>query len=136
MQEGLISSNNVAGLTNQFVNPDVRASQLLQFIRNSVLVDCSNFQAFVNVLLKRVVHYKGILKILDDKYKELGMFIAIYSSCMCTYSLYSRLSRVKIKRKKNRGRAWYALVTCRTWFGRGLKIQVDFAHACALVHAE
>ena len=71
---GLINSNNDAALRNQYHNSDDRAADLAGFIRNRVKIDPGSYAVFIDTLKKRETDHKSLLKILDEKFKELGMF--------------------------------------------------------------
>ena len=71
---GLINSDNEAALRNQHHNPGDRAANLAQFIRNRVEIDSGNYAVFIDTLKNRETDHKSLLKILDEKFKELGMF--------------------------------------------------------------
>ena len=71
---GLINSENETGLRNQHHNPGDRAANLVQFIRNRVEIDSGSYFVFIDTLKRRETDHKPLLKILDKKYKELGMF--------------------------------------------------------------
>ena len=71
---GLINSDNEAALMNQNHNPTDRAAALTGFIRNRVKIDPGSYAVFIETLKRRETDHKSLLKILDKKYKELGMF--------------------------------------------------------------
>ena len=80
LAEGLINSDNEAALRNQSHNPADRAAHLAGFIRNRVKVDPGSYAVFIETLKKRETDHKSLLKILDRKYKELGMFTLWFKS--------------------------------------------------------
>ena len=69
---GLIAEDNAAALGNQFVDKAHRAAQLVGFVRNRVSLDTDNYHSFIRMLEKRKDDHKDILKILDEKFRELG----------------------------------------------------------------
>ena len=71
---GLINSDNEAALRNQHHNPGDRAANLAQFIRNRVEMDSGSYAVFIDTLKKRETDHKSLLKILDEKFNELGLF--------------------------------------------------------------
>ena len=69
---GLIAEDNAANLGNQFIDKAQRAARLLEYVRNRVSLDPDNYHSFVRLLEKRRDDHKDILKILDEKFRELG----------------------------------------------------------------
>ena len=49
-----------------------RAARLVEYVRNRVSLDPGNYHSFIQVLEKRKDDHKNILKILDEKFRELG----------------------------------------------------------------
>ena len=74
LADRLITSDNDAALRIQSRNPGDRAADLAGFIRNRVEIDPGSYAVFIETLKRRETDHKPLLKILDKKYKELGMF--------------------------------------------------------------
>ena len=69
---GLIAEDNAANLRNQFIGKAERAARLVEYVRNRVSLDPGNYHSFIQVLEKRKDDHKNILRILDEKFRELG----------------------------------------------------------------
>jgi hypothetical protein len=69
---GLIAGDNAASLKIQFIGQAERAAQLVEYVRNRVSLNTDNYHSFIGVLEKRKDVYEDILKILDEKFRELG----------------------------------------------------------------
>ena len=69
---GLISEDNSSALKNNHIDEPHRAADLVEFVRNKVLLDPRNYNKFIEVLKEREAEHETILKILDEKYKELS----------------------------------------------------------------
>ena len=76
LEAGLITDDNAAALRNQFIINADRAAQLVEFVRDRVLLDPKNYVSFIQVLKQRQDDHKDILEILDKKYKECGESVA------------------------------------------------------------
>ena len=68
----LITGENATALTNQATDVTCRAGQLVGSIKDKIKLDSDNYRSFVRVLKQREDDHKEILKILDEKYAELG----------------------------------------------------------------
>ena len=68
----LITGDNATALTNQATDVTCRVGQLVGWIKDKVKLDSDNYRSFVRVLKQREDDHKEILKILDEKYAELG----------------------------------------------------------------
>ena len=69
---GLINGNNAAALAIPSIGVAERAAQLIGFVRNKVELEAENYHSFIQVLKQRQDDHKNILKILDDRYKDLS----------------------------------------------------------------
>ena len=72
LAEGLIADDNAANLRNQFIGAAERAAQLVGYVRNRVSLDTGNYHTFIGVLEKRRNEHAGILRKLNEKFRELG----------------------------------------------------------------
>ena len=84
LDEGFLSPDNHSSANNQMIDVSHRASQLVSLLRTRVQLNPSNFHKFIHVLLKRASAHREILKILDTKYRALGM---IFFVCVCTVAM-------------------------------------------------
>lgn len=69
LAEGLITSVNDNALRNLMVDEAQRASKLVEFVRDKVLLNSKHYYSFIDVLNKKRSYYADILLILAEKYE-------------------------------------------------------------------
>ena len=74
---GLISDDSETALRNMGISSASRVGDLVQYVRNKVKLEPELYDVFIQTLMKRKADHKSILKILNQKYKELGKLICI-----------------------------------------------------------
>ena len=73
LSAGFISNGNAGNLRNQHNDPQVRAANLVGWIRDKIQLEPErNYRAFIDVLKQRLADHESILRCLDEMYKELG----------------------------------------------------------------
>lgn len=69
LAEGLITPVNYGALRNTVIDETVRASKLVEFVRNKISLNSKNYYSFINTLEKEKANYRDILLILNEKYE-------------------------------------------------------------------
>ena len=69
LAEGLITPVNYGALRNTMIDETVRASKLVEFVRNKISLNSKNYYSFINILEKEKANYRDILLILNEKYE-------------------------------------------------------------------
>ena len=72
LAEGLITPVNYGTLRNLVVDKTERATKLVEFIRNKILLNSKNYYSFIKILEKERENYRDILFILNEKLCDKG----------------------------------------------------------------
>ena len=75
LADALISDDNEIALRNTSVPASSRVADLVQYVRTKVQIEPEKYHVFIQTLTKRKDDHQSIIKILSQKYEELGKLI-------------------------------------------------------------